>query len=252
MGDGGLADEGLEFVLGHPAIIAGPDRAGAACRDNKGTSTTDAAMNLVRIAASAALLAVAAGCATPDFSPGRLTGPQFADPSRGVVLVSTGAVERCTGAAMWSPIYVASTQSLVPDHPLLPIDATNQSDFPDHYGTLSAVSLPAGRYIITAEWSNPVSEPTTKVPAWTFDVVGGQTVYIGEIWRTTPCQLTANVVLRDSYERDLALADKLNTRFITQPPRKALASELHDDIMGRKTRESIPERVPRRDQILRQ
>jgi|GEM_PF-1222016 len=209
-------------------------------------------MNFVRIATCAALLAAAAGCATPDFSPSALTPAQFADPSRGVVLVSTGAVERCVGAAMWAPIYVASTQSLVTDHPLLPIDATNQSDFPDHYGTLSAMSLPAGRYIITAEWSNPVSEPTTKVPAWTFDVVAGQTAYIGEIWRTTPCQLTANLQLRDRYERDLALADKLNTRFITQPPRKALASELHDDIVGRKTRESIPERVPKRDQVLRQ
>jgi len=209
-------------------------------------------MKFIRTAASAALLAIAAGCATPTYSPSALNASQLADPSRGVVLVSTGAVERCIGAAMWSPIYVASTQSLVPDHPLLPIDASNQSDFPDHYGTLSAVSLPAGRYIITAEWSNPVSEPTTRVPAWTFDVVAGQTVYIGEIWRTTPCQLTADVVLRDSYERDLALADKLNTRFITQPPRKALASELHDDTIGRRTKESIPERVPTRDQILRQ
>jgi hypothetical protein len=209
-------------------------------------------MNLVRIAACAALLAAAAGCANPDFSPSKLPASPSGDASRGIVLVSTGAVERCVGAAMWAPIYVSSTQSLVTDHPLLPIDSSNQSDFPDHYGTLSAVSLPAGRYIITAEWSNPVSEPTTKVPAWTFDVVAGQTVYIGEIWRTTPCQLTANLVLRDRYERDLALADKLNTRFITQPPRKALASELHDELIGRKTKESIPERVPTRDQILRQ
>ena len=209
-------------------------------------------MNFVRIAASAALLANAAGCASPDFSPSRLSASQLADGSRGVVLVSTGAVERCVGAAMWAPIYVASTQSLVPDHPLLPIDANNQSDFPDHYGTLSAVSLPAGRYIITAEWSNPVSEPTSKAPAWTFDVVAGQAVYIGEIWRTTPCQLNANLVLRDSYERDLALAGKLNTRFVTQPPRKALAGSLHDDIVGRKTKDSIPERVQTHDQVMRQ
>jgi hypothetical protein len=77
-------------------------------------------------------------------------------------------------------------------------------------------------------------------------------VYIGEIFRTTPCQLTANLVLRDSFERDLALADKLNTRFITQPPRKALASSLHDDVIGRKTKDSIPERVQTHDQVMRQ
>lgn len=209
-------------------------------------------MNFVRIAASAALLAAAAGCATPTFSPSALPASQFADPSRGVVLVSTGAVERCVGAAMWAPIYVASTETMVPDHPLLPIDSGKQSDFPDHYGTLSAVSLPPGRYIITAEWSNPVSEPTSKVPAWSFDVVAGQSVYIGEIWRTTPCQISATVVLRDNYERDLALADKLNTHFITQPPRKALAASVHNDLVGRKTKDAIPERVQTHGQVMRQ
>ncbi|MFL6628272.1 MAG: hypothetical protein ACJ8G1_17655 [Vitreoscilla sp.] len=209
-------------------------------------------MNFVRIAASAALLAAAAGCAVPDFSPSKLGASQFADASRGVVLVSTGAVERCVGAAMWAPIYVASTETLVPDHPLLPIDATRQSDFADHFGTLSAVSLPPGRYIITAEWANPVSEPTSKVPAWSFDVVAGQSVYIGEIWRTTPCQLSANLVLRDSYERDVALAEKFNTHFITQPPRKALGSTLHNDLVGRQTKDSIPERVQTHGQVMRQ
>jgi hypothetical protein len=208
-------------------------------------------MNFVRIAASAALLAAAAGCAAPDFSPSRLTGPQFADASRGVVLVSTGAVERCVGAAMWAPIYVASTATMVPDHPLLPIDSGVQSDFPDHYGTLSAVSLPPGRYIITAEWANPVSQPTTKVPAWSFEVIAGQSVYIGEIWRTTPCQLSADVVLRDSYARDVGLAEKFNTHFITQPPRKALASTLHDDVVGRETKRSVPDWTPLPNQLLR-
>jgi len=198
-------------------------------------------MNFVRIAASGALLAAAAGCATPDYSPSALSPAQFADLSRGVVLVSTGAVERCIGAAMWAPIYDARTEAMVAGHPLLPIDATRQSDFPDHYGTLSALSLPAGRYLITAEWANPVSEPTSQVPAWSFEVVAGQSVYIGEIWRSTPCQLSANVVLRDNYERDVALADKFNTRFITHPPRKSIASTLHNGLVGRQTRKSTSE-----------
>jgi len=209
-------------------------------------------MNLVRIAASAALLAAAAGCATPDYSPSALTPAQFADPSRGVVLVSTGAVERCVSAAMWAPIYDARSETMAAGHPLVPIDATRQSDFPDHFGALSALSLPPGRYVITAEWSNPVSQPTSQVPAWSFDVVAGQAVYIGEIWRTTPCQLGANLVLRDNYERDVALAAKFNTRFITQPPRKALAGTLHNEFVGRRTKDSIPERVQTHGQAMRQ
>ena len=183
-------------------------------------------MNFVRIAASGALLAAAAGCATPDYSPSALSPAQFADLSRGVVLVSTGAVERCIGAAMWAPNYDARTEAMVAGHPLLPIDATRQSDFPDHYGTLSALSLPPGRYLITAEWANPVSEPTSQVPAWSFEVVAGQSVYIGEIWRDSPCQTSVAVVLRDNFERDVALAEKLNTGFITHPPKKALAERL--------------------------
>ena len=183
-------------------------------------------MNLVRIAASCALLAAAAGCAAPDFSPSRLAGPQFVDPARGIVLVSTGARERCVAGAMWAPIYDARTKDLAPGHPVVPIDANRESDFPDHYGTLSALSLPAGRYVIITEWANPVAEPASDVPAFAFDVVADQSVYIDEIWHSTPCQMWADIVIRDNFERDLALADKLNTGFVTRPPKKALAERL--------------------------
>lgn len=183
-------------------------------------------MNFVRIAASAALLAAAAGCAGPDFSPSKLAGAQFADPARGIVLVSTGAKERCVAGAMWAPIYDARTKDLAPGKPVVPIDANRESDYGDHYGTLSAVSLPAGRYVITTEWANPSAEPASGVPAFAFDVVAGQSVYIGELWRNTGCQAWTYYELRDNFERDVALADKLNTAFIAHPPRKALAERL--------------------------
>jgi hypothetical protein len=181
-------------------------------------------MKLVRTAA--ALPVLLAACAGPSFSPGTLSAAQFTDPSRGVVLVSTGAVERCAAGAMWAPIYDARTKALAPGHPLVPIDARPESDFPDHYGTLSALSLPAGRYVITAEYANPVSHPAGGVPAYAFDVLAGQTVYVGEIWRTSPCGMSSWLVVRDSYDRDVALAEKLNTSFIAHPPKKALAQSL--------------------------
>ena len=49
------------------------------------------------------------------------------------------------------------------------------------------------------------------------------------------------MVLRDNYERDVALADKFNTRFITHPPRKSIASTLHNGLVGRQTRKSTSE-----------
>jgi hypothetical protein len=145
---------------------------------------------------------------------------------------------------MWAPINDARTESPAPGRPLLPVDANLVSDFPDHYGTLNALSLPPGRYLITAEWSNPVSEPTSQAPAWSFDVVAGQAVYIGEIWRATPCQLTAVLQLRDNFERDLALAEKLNKAFIAHPPTKALAATLHNGLVGRQARKSVQDATP--------
>jgi hypothetical protein len=189
-------------------------------------------MNIVRIAASAVLLASAAGCASPDFSPSKLAGPQFSDPASGIVLVSTGAIGRCVAGAMWAPIYDARTKELVPGRAPLPIDANKESGFSDHYGTLSAVSLPPGHYVITAEWANPVSMPTGYMPAWAFDVVAGQATYIGEIWRSTGCEMSVSLSVRDNFDRDVALAEKLNTGFITHPPKKALAQPLRSKSGG--------------------
>ena len=189
-------------------------------------------MNFIRIAASVAVLATAAGCAAPDFSPSKLVGPQFADPARGIVLMSTGAKERCVAGAMWAPIYDARTRKLVSGLEPLPIDANKDSGFADHYGTLNALSLPPGQYVITAEWANPVAMPTGGMPAWSFEVVAGQSTYIGEIWRSTGCDMSVSLSMRDNFDRDVALAEKLNTGFITHPPKKALAQSLRSKSGG--------------------
>ena len=181
-------------------------------------------MTLVRTAACAVLLAITAGCASSSLSPSALTSAQFADPARGVVLVSTGAVQRCTSTAMWAPIYVDRTHELAPGRPVVPLDETAVSAFQDHFGTVSAVSLPAGRYVITAEYANPLFD-SGLVPAYAFEVLAGQAVYIGELWRATPCGI-GSLILRDNYERDVALAGNLNKEFVAHPPKKALAEPL--------------------------
>ena len=182
------------------------------------------AMNPIRLAACAALLAIAAGCASSSLSPSALTSGQFADPARGVVLVSTGAVQRCSATAMWAPIYVGGTHELAPGRPVVPIDEPVVSAFQDHFGTVSAVSLPAGRYVITAEYANPLFD-SGRVPAYSFEVEAGQAVYIGELWRVSSCGV-GSLVLRDNYDRDVALAGNLNKQFVAHPPKKALAQPL--------------------------
>ena len=179
-------------------------------------------MHIVRIAAVAALLAAAAGCAGNPFPAGAMTASQLADPARGVVLLSTGAVQRCTMTAMWGPVYQVDTRSTAPGSPIVAIDAPSESDFPDHFGTLSTLSLPPGRYAVSVQYANPELESTGKPPAVAFDVVAGQVTYIGELWRETPCQIKASVLVRDRYDRDVELATRLNPAFAAHPPVKSL------------------------------
>jgi len=178
--------------------------------------------------ACAVLIATLAGCASTSLSPTALTGAQFNDPARGVVLVSSGAVQRCTATAMWAPIYDAATHDMAPGMPVVPIDEPSTSAFQDHFGTVSALSLPAGHYVIASQFASADFRATDRVPAWSFEVVAGQAVYIGELWRETPCGTRAIVHLRDNFDRDVELASKLNTGFVTHPPKKALAQPLHE------------------------
>ncbi len=179
-------------------------------------------MKTPRIAASATLLAVLAGCAGNPFAVRSLSAAQVADPARGVVLVSTGGVQRCTATALWAPIYDAATRRPAQGSPIVSIDATSDSDYPDHYGTLSTLSLPAGRYLITAQYANPGADAVDAPPTIAFDVVAGQVTYIGELWRASPCQNIVQILLRDRYDRDVALAGRLNPALAAHPPAKAL------------------------------
>ena len=183
-------------------------------------------MNTIRLAACAALATTFAGCASTALSPTALTPAQFGDPTRGIVLVSSGAVQRCTATAMWAPIYDAATHAMAPGRPAVPIDEPPTSAFPDHFGTVSALSLPAGHYVMTSEYANADYRATDRVPTWSFDVVAGQSVYIGEVWRSTPCDTGAVVVVRDNYDRDVDLAGKLNTGFVRHPPARAIAQRV--------------------------
>ena len=178
-------------------------------------------MTVVRIAACTALLLLAAGCANTNVSVRSLTRSQLDDPARGVIVVSTGAAARCAMTAMWAPIYDAKTHQLAPGRPVVPVDEPSASDYVDHFGTLSALSLAPGRYVIALEYANPEFDSNT-VPAFAFEVVAGQTAYLGELYRETPCGMRASVEKRDSFDRDMALALRLNPALAGRQPTKTL------------------------------
>ena len=178
-------------------------------------------MSLLRIVIALSATVLAAGCASVSTSVRALTPAQLADPARGTIVVSTGAAERCTASGAWAPIYDAATHKLAAGSPVVPIDEQSDSDYADHYGTLSALSLPAGRYLMTVESTNP-GYFDIDVPTFAFEVVAGQTRYLGSLLRATPCGKAANFVLLDRYDADVALATHLNAALAARAPERAL------------------------------
>src|SRR3569623_3276 len=100
-----------------------------------------------------ALAVLAAGCGTM---------PNRADPARldaarlegkGVVILSAGAPERCTGLATQLRIMPFNRGYWWPfEKGLLQVDGfMTKSDFPDHQGNLHAVALEPGDYYL-APW----------------------------------------------------------------------------------------------------
>ena len=176
---------------------------------------------LVLVLAPLVASLLAAGCAGTPTSVQALTPARLADPARGTILVSTAAAARCTALASWGPIYDAATHKLAAGTPVIPIDEHASSDYPDHYGSLSALSLPAGRYLMAVEATNPGYEDI-DVPSFGFEVVAGHTRYLGTLLRLTPCNRLAKFTIVDRYEDDVALATRLNPAFASHPPERAL------------------------------
>ena len=177
-------------------------------------------MRLHRIAAILAACALA-GCSGLPTAVTALTPGQLADATRGTILVSTAAVSRCTATGSWAPIYDAATHKLAAGSPVVPIDEHSTSDYPDRYGTLSALSLPPGHYLMTVESTNPTVGDIV-VPSFAFDVVAGRTRYLGSLSRLTPCERAGLFKVIDRYDVDVELATRLNPALRGHAPERAL------------------------------
>ena len=178
-------------------------------------------MRLPQISAAFIACALAAGCASTSTAVQGLAPAQLADPARGTILVSTAAVARCTALASWAPIYDAATHKLAAGTPVIPIDEHASSDYPDHYGTLSALSLPPGRYLMTVESANPGYDDI-EVPTFAFEVVAGRTRYLGTLSRLTACEKLARFLVVDRFDADVALATRLNPALAGHAPERVL------------------------------
>lgn len=177
-----------------------------------------------RIVFCCAVALTLSACNTMDnkASIGRIDPSMLTSQSTGVVIFSTGADHDCYSVSTFLKLFDQSTLQAVKDIPAAPVDAyVSKSDFSDHRGNVSAYPLLPGKYYLSPLTANPYVVGV-KVPAFAFEVAGGETVYLGEIYMPHGCSLRTSFKVNDKYERDIALAVAQNPALARRTPVKRL------------------------------
>lgn len=162
-------------------------------------------------------------CASMDnrMSPARLIGQ---DPTKGYVVISGGASERCIQAAtaLYFSLQTAGYNKNV--LVLANVDAAVvKSDYADHQGSLSVFGLAPGQYQFYPVTLNPYHE-AVRVPRFTFTVAAGETVYLGEFFMAASCSFSNVFGMIDQRQRDIALLREMNPIFQTTTVTTRLAT----------------------------
>ena len=168
------------------------------------------------------LFLAACGTVTNRSSVEFIPASEFSSSTKGVVVFATGAPEHCVSNATFVRFFDKNTKKPVDGTPLISMDAyTMKSEFSDHHGAVNAVTLPPGQYYISPWVANPFVT-AVKTPAFGFEVVPGQTTYLGELFMTRSCALNTKFVVKDEYTRDMQLASTKNPAFSKITPVKHL------------------------------
>jgi hypothetical protein len=133
-------------------------------------------------------------------------------PGSGIVILSTGAKERCISMSTHiniSPVEPGSSDGV---GNISVDDYIYKSDFPDHQGNVSVVTLRAGRYVVFPTAMNPFLRPV-KTPQAEFAVDAGEIVYIGEFYMPVACSSEYLTTFNDRSDRDLALVRTRNPAY---------------------------------------
>lgn len=140
----------------------------------------------------------------------------------GIVIFSTGAPAPCLVNPTIAIVLDGATKKRVDNAPWISMDIHNmKSEFPNYLGAVDALVLPAGQYYIAPKFGN-VFTATVNSPLFGFNVVAGETTYLGEIFMPRSCSLATTFIIRDEYARDVGLAAARNTVFSQRTPIKRL------------------------------
>lgn len=178
--------------------------------------------------AAASLLVGCSGIVENHHSPDRIKLGDFQKAGEGIVVLSTGADKACVAYSKFLYVQDAKTGADFSGVAGMSIDVyAVKSDFTDHYGTVNALTLPAGKYFLfprNANWQF-VSKHTPMLP---FDVVAGQTTYLGEVYLSPSCAQESRLLVRDQYPRDMRVLVSKNPAFAQREVTKHLLLDAKD------------------------
>lgn len=171
-----------------------------------------------------AVACIVSGCGTMDnrLAPEKMNPAALSDGS-GIVVLSTGAADRCISTA--TLLNMAPAGARYGKDGVAGINVDNyviKSDFPDHQGILSVVVLEPGNYQLYPSTLNPYVT-SIKIPKAEFSVAAGEIVYIGEFYMPVACSFDNITQFRDQQARDLALLQTRNPSLAAKPVVKRIA-----------------------------
>lgn len=152
---------------------------------------------------------VLGGCAGSLENPLAVEKIHALTPGESRVILSVGARSGCLVNSTFLAIrpyrggYFSREALILVDH------VFTQSDFSDEQGTLSAISLPPGKYRAFTMSMHPYVHATT-VPRFAFTVGPDENVYIGNFFMPQSCGMENLVRFTDRSQRDLALLAQRN------------------------------------------
>jgi hypothetical protein len=168
------------------------------------------------------LLLAGCGTMTNKYGPA-LLATTASNASTGIVIVSTGAKEKCISAATFLKVLKTEQTYYSFEQALFSVDAyVFKSDFSEFHGNLHAVRLPEGSYYLAPYVANP-SLRATRIPKYDFSVKAGEVTYLGHYFMSVHCNpVTGSAQFQDEWTRDRALFRKMQTNVETSNVRKQI------------------------------
>jgi hypothetical protein len=171
-----------------------------------------------RTTALAVISLCVSGCgAMPNrASVSALPAGAFGVPDTGIVVFSAGAPDHCISTSTFLNVHDSSSDKTVSVPPIGVDVYVHKSDFSDimaWWMHCTSIRVP----ITSGPWSQNPYVQSISIPTFQFEVLPGETSYLGEVFMIQSCSFNTSFVVNDQYERDMRVAAEKNPAVTGQP-----------------------------------